>query len=381
MRGVIEWSERRSGMVYSGVVTHCYRNADCIRVIHTCEDYGVGELAIALKSGLQDVTCNYLSDYDDGPSEPLVRGTLSWQPHGAVFTGTWFDANVEVEASDVVVTIEECDLTVSVPAPLPPVRLIGEQVGEVDVIIKQLGGRLCTSWKTCAEPPQLPGVYELRWLAEEARTARVFYTLWDGALWYGPTETIADLRQVHLAWKLIDDDVSRQWRGLTKKASRTVASHLERLQRIHCEREIPGLITGAEQARSTLALCWRDAQAIYLCLREAASVAHQFDASSRRILHGLDFSTLEKDFAHDPSLAFPIAPSEPSEELHRYLMRVQVVCNEQIGLWRDYWKEHLKLLDDAGDSGSSVVDWGAWLKPFHRGTWRRLPGSYGTGKA
>lgn len=58
MRGVIEWSERRSGMVYSGVVTHCYRIADYMRVIHTCEDYGVGELAITLKSGLQEVTCN-----------------------------------------------------------------------------------------------------------------------------------------------------------------------------------------------------------------------------------------------------------------------------------------------------------------------------------
>ena len=186
---------------------------------------------------------------------------------------------------------------------------------------------------------------------------------------------------MHLARKLVDEDISREWRGLTKKASRAVGTHLTRLQRRCFEREIPGLITGAEQARTTLAQCWRDAQAIYLCLRKAASEAHKFEPNSRRILRGLDFSTLEKDFVHDPSLAYPIEPSEPSEELHRYLTHVHVECNEQIGLWRDYWKEHLKTIHDTVHCGSSVVDWGAWLERFHSGTWRRLPGSYSTGKA
>jgi len=350
-------------------------------VVHICEGYGVGELAIALTGEVQTVACNYQSDDDEKPSKPLVNGRLVWQDDSAVFSGTWFDPDSENEASDVLITVDGCDLTVSVCAPESPSRLIGRHIDIVGDLIAELDTSHFTVWCGASIPPTLPGVYAVQWPDDESHGSDVYYAVWDGVDWFGPTETVKQLSTVHLAWRLIDDAATMTWRGLTRKSNNAVAASIEREYSRHCEKDLPDLVAKFEHARDTLRNAWDSARERFHTLQQAVRIADQFNSTDRRILKSLNLARVAKDFEQDPSEMLGVVPDGSLEDKHEYFTEARRLCNEQTGDWHAYWAKFPKLDGAMEKSGMAVVDWDRWLDSFHNGTWRRLHGSYGTGKA
>lgn len=381
MNGTIEWYEPGSRMNFSGVVKYCYRNGDWMCVVCTCSGYGYGELAIPLASGRQHAVCKYTTDDWKTITEPLVSGTLLWQPDSAVFTGTWFDATLELEASDVVITVTDCDLGVSSPAPASPRQLIGEGIRAVEAIVDNLSSHHLTAWQAGNTLPQHPGIYALQWPVDQNRGTAVRYALWDGVDWFGETESIEELAEVHLGWRLMCEDVTRSWMGLTKRGSRLVMLKLARRYRSWCERALPRVIADLDQSRKTLMQNWDNAYSHFHILREAAEMAHQFDPASRRLLKKLDFEVLRRDFLQVPVLDIRTSDVRPPETMYEQLIQAQVSCNEQLAYWHEYWNKRLSLADVEGSSASSVVDWSKWLEKFNGAGWVRAHGSYGTVKS